>query len=746
MSSDKAIQRFTLRQISLCVGLACSSMAVWAQTADPVVAQASTGGAFKEVVVSGSRVEQDIDEVPATITTINAQEIARENPTDLEDLLRGEVGVSVRALPNRTSAVFSAVGRAGNEGVNIRGMEGDQVRLQVDGVSLPATYSSGPYSAGRGDMIDPEGYKRVEILRGASSTQYGSDGLAGAVSFVTKDPSDLLTLGKPTQFNFKTGYSSVDNSWQVAPSFAFKGEGVQGLVLASMRRGHESENMGQNTSANLYRTAPNPSDTQSDYLLAKLLFNSNVTHQFKLTAETIRRENNTDVLTFFGDPVAAATLTDVTVREVIKRQMAKLDYRYAPTQSWFDVLTATLYTQDTENRQFGSETRSAAPLIRTRDTLYGENTVGTGVQLESNFGKSVTHRLVYGVDLVRSEVTSMKDGYNSNGTAAFVPNKSFPDTDYQTLSGFVQDDIGIGALTVTPGLRYDSFKLTPKPDALYRVNNTTEPSSLSGSELSPRLGAVWKLAPLVQPFAQYAHGFRAPKPSQVNGGVTNLTAVPPYRSIGNPDLKPEISDTIELGLRGRDATRRYSASVFRGEYKNFIESDARVYTSPAPSPTDPNINQSVNRGQVVISGFELRGDWAFVKNWNASAAYAHTKGDSYSGGTVAPLATIDPDKIILGLRYDQGALWGVGTRLTAVDRKDRKHDETVVTPGGYTVVDLSGWYSFSKATTLSVGVRNLFDKKYVEWADVRGVATTSSIVDAYTQPGRNFAVSVTHSF
>src|SRR5262245_25885384 len=115
MSSDKAIKHFTLSQLSLCVGLACSSMAVWAQSADPVVAQAPAG-ALREVVVSGSRVEQDIDEVPATITTISAQEIARENPTDLEDLMRGEAGVSVRSLPNRTSAVFSAVGRAGNEG------------------------------------------------------------------------------------------------------------------------------------------------------------------------------------------------------------------------------------------------------------------------------------------------------------------------------------------------------------------------------------------------------------------------------------------------------------------------------------------------------------------------------------------------------------------------------------------------------------------------------------------------------
>jgi len=744
MSYVEGFRRFSLSKLSLCLGLAWGGTASWAQVADTVLAQAPAGGVLKEVVVSGSRVEQDIDEVPATITAISAEEIARENPTDLEDLMRNEAGVSVRALPNRASGVFSATGRAGNEGVNIRGLEGDQVRLQVDGVSLPSTYASGPYAAGRGDTLDPEGYKRVEILRGASSMQYGSDGLAGAVSFVTKDPQDLLTLGKSTQFNVKTAYSSADRSWQLAPSFAFKGDTVQGMVLASSRRGHQTENMGTNDVANVNRTTPNPAETRSDYVLAKLLLTPGVTHQFKLTAESLQRENDTDILSFFGDPFAAATLTDVEVRESIQRELVKLDYRYAPTHSWFDVLTASVYNQDSSNQQFGYEARSTAPLVRTRDTRYGENTVGASLQMETNLGRAITHRLVYGVDLALTDVTSFKDGYNSSGTA-FVPNKSFPDTEYQTVGAFFQDDVHLGAVSVTPGLRFDSFKLTPKPDALYRVNNSTEPSTLSDSALSPRLGAIWRLNPMAQPFAQYARGFRAPKPSQVNGGVTNLTAAQPYTSIGNPDLKAETSDTVELGVRGRDATRRYSAAVFHGRYKDFIASNVLVQDNTAPTP---DVFQSVNLNRVTISGIELRGDWAFTPNWGVSAAYAHAYGNSENKGTSTPLESIDPDKLVLGLRYARGAHWGIGSHLTAVSRKgkDRAQSSTAATPGGYTVADLTGWYNFNKATVLNVGLRNLFDKKYVEWADVRNLAATSTIIDSYTQPGRNFTVSLTHSF
>ena len=727
---------FSLTKLSLCLGLAWGGAGSWAQPDAPAVK------ALKEVVISGSRVEQELEDVPATITSIGADDIAKQNPTDLEDLLKGEVGVSVRSVANRSSGVFSAVGRAGNEGVNIRGLEGDQVRLQVDGVSLPATYASGPYAAGRGDTVDPEGYKRVEILRGASSTQFGSDGLAGAVSFVTKEPQDLLTLGNPQQLNIKSTYSSVDNSFQLAPSFAFKGDGVQGMVLASMRRSHETDNMGSNDVANLNRTTPNPANNQADYVLAKLLLSPSTTHQIKLTAETLTRQNNTDVLSFFGDPFAAATLTDVDVRENISRELAKLDYRYVPSKSWLDVMTVSMYGQNSMNHQYGFEARSAAPLVRTRDTRYGEKTLGGSVQLETNLGKVATHRLVFGVDAALTEVTSLKEGFNSSGTA-FVANKSFPDTDYRTVGAFVQDEMKFGAFSLTPGLRYDSFKLTPKPDALYQVNNTAQPSELSDAALSPKLGAIWKLTPMAHVFSQYAHGFRAPKPSQVNGGVTNLTAAQPYTSIGNPSLKSETSDSVELGLRGRDASRSYSVAVFQGKYKDFIASNVLVTDNTAPTP---DVFQSINLNSVTISGMEIRGDWAFASNWSVSAAYAHVEGDSESNGVRSPLATIDPDKLILGLRYEKGAFWGVSTQITGVERKQRNPDATKVTPGGYGVMDVSGWYSFSKATRLTAGITNLFDRKYVEWADVRDLAATSTTIDAYSQPGRNFSVSVTHSF
>lgn len=699
---------------------------------------------LKEVVVSATRVEQDVHDVASTVTTLTEEEIAQQQPADIKDLMRYETGVSVRTAPNRASGVFRATGRAGNEGVNIRGLEGNQVLLQVDGVRLPAIYESGPFAAGRGDYIDMEAFKRVEILRGPSSTQYGSDGLAGAVSFLTKDPADLLTLGKSWQAALKLGYSSVDNSWTTVPSFAYANDVVETMVLASLRQGQAADNQGDNNARNITRTTPNPQETNSAYWLAKVVLKPHEHHQFKLTAEYLDRRVDTQVKTFFGDPFTVSTLTGVKVDEEITRQLFKADYAYNNVDNaWFQRAKVSVFKQDSENSQFGLETRSTNPLVRTRDTDYAEDVIGANVQLESMFGDAIKHHLVYGVDASITEVSSVRSGFNSSG-AAFVTNKNFPDTDFKLLGAFLQDEISLGSVSVIPGVRYDYFKLAPNADAQYQLNNTTPPTTLSDSEISPKLGVIWKLDPLFSPFAQYSHGFRAPQPVQVNVGFSNLLTANPYTTVGNANLKPETSDSIEFGLRGRSNTLRYSASAFKGRYKDFIASNVLVESNAAPTP---DVFQSINLGRVDISGVELRGEWAFLEDWSTSISYAHAKGDSKQNGVKSPLISIDPDKLVLGLRYDHNGQYGANLLATIVERKQRNPDEALYyTPKGYEVVDLMGYYQFNEHVTINAGLFNVFDRKYFAWSDVRNLSPSYAQIDAYSQPGRNTTISVKYQF
>lgn len=709
--------------------------------------------ALPKMVVSASRLATPEDEVAASVTTLTAKDVERQLATDIKDLLRNEAAVSVRAQPNRSSAAFSATGRGGNEGINIRGLEGNQVLLQSDGVRLPMVYASGPVFAGRGDYIDVEAFKQVEILRGSSSSSYGSDGLAGAVSFVTKDPADLVPKGQRSQAALKLGYASADSSSVLVPSYAFLGEQFEGLVLASLRRGHETETRGSNESLNRSRTVGNPQDIASHYLLGKLVYKLDARQRFTFSLEHLDRDVDTKIYTLFGEP-SYPTHTRVDSAERISRSLAKLDYEFVDSSNpLFQRAQASLYWQEAKNRQLGYEERSntSAWNSRSRDALYGERMVGGAVQLETYLQNQ---RLVYGLDASSSLVHSLKDGANylngtliTTGSNAFVVNKSFPDTDYRLIGAFVQDEITLGSFTVTPGLRLDRFQLDPRQnDPLYSINNSAAPSKLSDQELSPKLGVVWTYTPMLRVYGQYTHGFRAPTPSQVNGGVTNLNSNPAYTSVGNPDLKPETSDAFELGLRGRSDTLRYQLALFKSRYKDFIAANQTV--GGRGTVADPLIFKSINLNNARISGFELSGEWQFLPNWRLSASYAHTKGDSEApSGLRTPLDTIDPDKGVLGLRYENPGVWGAEFKLTGVKSQRRNPDPAGnYTPKGFLVGDLSAWWDIDKRWSLNAAINNLGDVKYWHWSDVRGIAPTNVALDAFTQPGRNFSASVRYQF
>ncbi len=708
----------------------------------------ASGAMLPKLVVSATRSAASQDEVAATVDAQTAQDVQRKQATDLKDLLRDQPGLSVRAQPNRSSAAFYSTGRGGNEGINIRGLEGNHVMLQTDGVRLPMIYASGPFFAGRADTLDLAAYKQVEILRGPSSTAYGSDGLAGAVSFVTKDPSDLLTLGRPTQTALELGYAGADRSWSLVPSWAMQGEGVQAMLLAALRRGHETESMGDRHTPDRTRTVPNPQQRRSGYLLGKLVLQPDARQRIELAAEHLERRIETDIYTLFGDPMYPTT-TEVFAREEIGRSLLKAEYsRQEPGGRWFQKMDASLYWQDSENAQHGFEARSNTSgwNTRTRDTRYGETTLGASLQFETLVGD--LQQLVWGLDLSRADIHSLKDGANlldGVDAGSFQRSRSFPNTDYTLAGAFVQDTLDLGALKLTPGLRLDGFRLQPRRnDPLY--SNSQPPVTLKGHELSPKLGAVWQLTPALSAVAQYAHGFRAPAPPQVNGGVTNLGASIPYRAIGNPDLKPETSDSIELGLRGGSPSLRWMFTVFRSRYDNFIAEGVDV-TDTTSIPLEPDMPantrtfQSINLRDVTISGAEASLSWMFAPGWQARAAWAHARGDQSEGGDRQPLQTVDPDKLVLALRHDAAA-WGAEASARLVDRKRRNPDADGYTPPGYGVLDLAAWWQVDRHLRLNLALANALDKKYTEWADVRELAATSTLVDAYTQPGRSLSLSL----
>ena len=694
---------------------------------------------LNEITVSSTRTERRVDKVPNTVTVTPASKIEQDGARDIKDVFRDELDVTVRAAPTRFTAAGAATGRAGNEGINIRGLGGNQVLMMVDGIRVPNSFSFGSFATGRGDFLDVDGIKTVEVLRGPASTQFGSDGLAGAVSFRTLDPSDLLKPGQSIGGFARSSYASIDRSWSNTLGVAGTNGQWQGMLLGSYRQGNEVGNKGDNDAQNVNRTTPNPVDYKNRYLLGKAFLTVDPTQQIGLTFETQNRKQNTEVYSARAVPPLTSTSTlDLDTRDQIDRNRVSLEHRFNDLNAqWVQRAETRVYWQDAKVSQFATEDRNTAA-DRTRDNSYSTKVAGFSTLLESNLNGFLNQRLTYGVDWSKAEITGVRDGTVAPFGETF-PTKPFPDTTYTLGGAFVQSEIEAGKFSIIPGLRFDHYNLSPSSTGY--VGGTSV--ALSGQAVTPRLGVVWQLVPSFAPYGQLAKGFRAPTPDQVNNGFTNLASG--YTSIGNPNLKAENADSIEIGFRGKLESVRYSVAAFDNRYKDFISQQA---VSGAGTPANPTVFQYINVANAHIHGVEARAEWQMGTLWKANVGIAYSKGESEVNGLKTPLDTIQPLKAVFGVRYDD-ALWGARANLAYSEGKDASQISTTTAqfaPSSYSVLDLGVYWKPVRNLTINTNLNNVFDTKYWRWSDVSGLAASSTFKDAYTAPGRNVQVSARYDF
>ncbi|NJM36337.1 MAG: TonB-dependent receptor [Rhodomicrobium sp.] len=325
------------------------------------------------------------------------------------------------------------------------------------------------------------------------------------------------------------------------------------------------------------------------------------------------------------------------------------------------------------------------------------------------------------------------------------PTRAFPNTNYILAGLFIQDEISFGdRLKLIPALRYDHYSLTPKIDPLF----VGEAAEQSDGHLSPKIGLVYWATDQFGVFANAAKGFKAPSPSQVNNGFENV--IFNYRSEPNPDLRPETSATIEGGARMRDAPFLGAdwagqVTAFAGRYEDFIE---QVQVGGSFTPMDPAVFQFVNLSEVRIKGVEARLEAAWENGFGAIIAASASRGDQETDGLEAPLDSIEPWKLVAGLSYrDPGGRFGGRFSVThSAEKNDARVNQTCggacYTPEAFTLLDLTAYLNVTEHATFRIGVFNLTDETYSWWSDARGLGASSTVLDAYTQPGRNVSASI----
>lgn len=708
----------------------------------------STGNVLNTISVSAPRVARDMKNVPVTLSVISAENIQEQMVTSIKDLIRYEPGISVANNPSRF----------GMSGFNIRGLDGNRILIQMDGIRQPDNFIIGGFSNAGRNMVDVGMLSGVEIQRGAGSSLQGSEGLGGVVSFRSPEPEDFLK-GRSFALSPEGIYQSVDRSVGLIGTVAAGNEYLKLMLRGVQRTGHETANMGTVGGAGINRTKPNPQDVDTMNGLAKLVFTPFAAYRATFAVEGFERVVDTDVLS-----LPRGLTVGLTAKDTYDRNRISLDQRIANTP--LGIINLKLYQQTSRTRQYTHDDRLLRFAAGDQNALierwfdFKQTLTGAKLQTESIFEMLGAHTLTWGGEAFRTDTIQERDALESNLTLGtqtqqvgpdLLPTRDFPPSRATQLAAFFQDEWWLSdRVTIIAGLRYDNYFLNPKPDALYTARNPgVNVADVRLSAFSPKLSGIWHMGRGFSFVAQYSQGFRPPPYNDVNIGFTNLGAR--YTAVANPNLKPEIVRGGELSLRHNSDRGSIAFTAYDNRYEDFIDS-SRPLVCPGDPLCVPGLLtfQSRNLPKVRIYGFEGRLDQQLYPGWRLRGSFAWTKGRDLETGL--PIPQVNPATGVLGLSYERGSL-RFESLVTAAMRKtahESRGVERLLLPPGYAVVDLLAHWKFARTGRLSVGVFNLLNEKYWQWADVpvRDIHTADSIggADRYTRPGRNLSVSLSYHF
>lgn len=746
----------------------------------PPSASTSSATVLPEVKVTADALRQEA----GTRTILTQDDIERTGGNTIADVIRYQPLVEAPGIVQGSTRGASRSDRGGTTGYNIRGVEGNRVGLDVDGIEMPDAISRAPltnraqdgtFGMGR-DFIDPELYSSVDIQSGTTNSQRTAGGIGGAVSFRSKSPEDYVSASKPFYAGAKLGYSEVSSAWNEAVTLAGQ-SGDLGVLLAYSRRD------GKQTKNNSDLQPSYPEDWHSDALLLKGVLRVNPAHKIELSADLYRKQNNA---AFDAWNTAATAVTGKSQQDArTKRDTVSAAHTWTPGPGGLvDQVSTRVYVQNTDMNDV-TDTVTLATGAQVRD--ISQNTTHQ-VGFSSVADKRIAnHAIKFGLNYSRSE--------NEHPFTSTDPNASkqpFPDTVTTRTGLFVEDtiDFQVGGrrLALVPGLRVDRVDPKIRNTGSFGNDRITqaELEALYGKAptttiVSPSLAVLYDVTPGMTAYAQWKRSGRAPTNSEIfgywNGGGGT------YALLGDRNLKKETSNAFDVGLKGSPTPGvTFAGSLFYTKYDDFISYTR--YTRANNPEKFTNIQQSLsilyqatNRDEANIYGTEIsvrldHGTWApAARGLYSTWALGYAKGESksnYVGDKTVDLDSVQPAKAIVGVGFDAPQkAWGMnltgtfvrGKKALATNRQgfgnnpgDTLTDSTIhlFDVPGFARFDISGYWRINKNVRLNAGIFNLADKRYWAYSNTHSLQPASAQdrqqIELSTAPGRTYAVNLSVDF
>jgi Fe(3+) dicitrate transport protein len=669
------------------------------------------------------------DPLGASATPGSAQYLSR---WDLQErpMVFDDINSALRRIPGVTIQEEEGFGLRPNIGIRGSGTDRtSKITVMEDGVLIaPAPYAA-PAAYYFPTMGRMEG---IEVRKGASQVRYGPRTTGGALNLISSSIPDRPTFGGEIaggSFGVRKGRASVgmsDEHWGVLfETYQMANDGYKQLPDGH-DTGYRLEDYLGKLRINTRRDAR---------VFQSLEFKGGVTDQ--LSNETYLGVTEAD---FSASPLmryAASRLdnmdnehSQVQVQHFARfprgLDLTTVAYRNDTSRNWYklqSVLGTGLPTvlDDTTSHAGalsilrGADSPDDALVVRANNRAYLSRGVQSVLGVRGARGR-ISHDLEFGVRLHRDSEDRfqwddrfrMDSGAMTRTTAGIPGTQTNRMVEASAVAVFVQDEVRVGSLTLTPGIRFETVDFTDTNWGASDLERAGEGTVRRNSARAwiPGIGAAVEISPWINVFGGLHKGFAPPGPGM------------------NEATEPEESWNYELGGRYRRGGMNFEGTAFLNQYRNILGSA----TLSSGTPGDGDL---YNGGRVRAIGFESMAQADLTSATAAlripvQATYTFSRSEfqtSFSSGFWGEVVAGDelpyhPNHQFSASVGVRGGSWGVS--LSAHGASEARTEASRGTPppnrrtDGFAVVGLAADYQLpAYGATIFAGIENLADTEYV---------------------------------
>lgn len=653
----------------------------------------------ERLVVTGIR--RAAGDVLGGVTVLEEADLTREVRPSIGETLARQPGVSATSFGPAASAPV------------LRGLSGDRVRVLTDGIGSLDLGSSGPDHA---IAINPITAERIEVLRGPAALLFGSSAIGGVVNVIdSRIPRRIPDAPFGADALLSYGTAANERSANLGIDVAL---GSRFVVHAdgNWSQSDDLRTGGYILSKDLRREAAASPDPEIQALA-----------DLKGELPNSKAESKEGALGLAY--VAGGLNVGVSVTRHLNEYQVPIRYPLEPGAE------AEAPTIDQEQTRY--DARAEIPLggvfseLRARGGYadYSHDEIeDTGEVGSSFFSKGGEGRL----ELVQQN----RDGWGGTSGLQYLERKVriegeekfLPDSRQRQGGLFTLQTLVRGPWRFEGGARVEFSRLRAAED----VQLGTPSRSLEFTTLSGSVGGQYEFAPGWRAGLSLSHSERAPAIDELFANGPHLASQ--SFEVGNPDLNPEKSNAIELGLHKTAGPLRLTANLFYSRFSNFI------FQAPTGEEEDDLPVFQYRQGKAKYYGFEVQAKAGLGTvlgvDWHAELQ-ADAVRATITGYGPAPL--IPPVRLLAALSGERGQVDG-RLEVEHAFAHNRAAPVETDTPG-YTIVNASvDWHPLAgrPELTLALSANNIFD--------VEARRSTSVLKDYAPLAGRDIRLTARVGF